>query len=714
MSNLIHKFNFKTKLIASYSVILALTVLISAIVLVNVKSLYNNMNWVTHTHKVLAKASKIEAAAVDMETGMRGYLLAGKEEFLEPYENGKNIIDGLISELSVTVSDNPPQVELLGELRQTIHQWESNVVEPTIQLRRDIGDSKTMNDMASLIQQARGKTYFDRFRGQIATFIEREEVLLEKRIKEYEQNRNTSSSREANQWVSHTYKVIIEARKILAAAVDMETGMRGFLLAGREEFLEPLNSGKAEFFTLTSTLKQTVSDNPAQVTLLNEIEKGINEWINVVVNSQIDLRREIGDSKTMDDMADLVGEARGKIYFDKFRGQIKLFKDREEALMSTREAALETTQEIVVNSSALGTIAAILVGMVVAFWLTKHIMGLLGNEPTRLAEMAHSVAKGNLKLEPMPKQAAGMYGDMHRMLGALSEKSELAHSIAAGELHHTVQLASNDDELGLALQKMTDNLHELVSETRKAVDETTDSSMVVANASRDLSAGAQKQENNLQDISSSLTQLSTQISLNAQNANKAKSVVSKAQDNATLGKQQMEKMVAAMAEISEASQKIAGFVNTIDSIAEQTNLLALNAAIEAARAGAQGRGFAVVADEVRTLAARSTEAAIETSKLIDGSVQKTENGSQIAKETSNSLQEIFDQILQTVEHVEEIAIASNEQAEGADFINNRLLEVDEITRQNTISAQESATTSEQLSNRMNELADVLTHFKLRA
>ena len=339
-------------------------------------------------------------------------------------------------------------------------------------------------------------------------------------------------------------------------------------------------------------------------------------------------------------------------------------------------------------------------------------MGILGGEPTELAKIVRKVAQGDLHSTTTTTAQIGIMGDIQKMLRALINKSELAHSIAAGELHHTVSLSSRKDELGLALQQMTKNLHQLVFKTRQTVDEISGGSEDLANASLYLSDRAQKQESSLQAISGSLNQLTTQIGVNAQYANKARDFVSKAQLDAAKGKDEMGNMMAAMTEISDSSQKIAGFINTIDAIAKQTNLLALNAAIEAARAGEQGRGFAVVADEVRSLAARSTEAAIETTKLIEGAVKKTQNGSKIAEETAASLQSIFELINETVQLVEQIANASNEQAIGAEHINAGILDIDQITRQNSASAQESAATSEQLSHKTKELSTALLQFKL--
>ena len=163
-------FALKTKIISGSTAPLILLVILSVVATLSVGSLLKSSHWVDHTHVVVQEAMKIEAAAVDMETGMRGYLLAGKEGFLDPYINGGKRFQDLVKALQTTVNDNPTQVKLLDEIEQTINEWKKNVTEPTIALRRQIGDAETMNDMAKLVGEARGKVYFDKFRGQIATF----------------------------------------------------------------------------------------------------------------------------------------------------------------------------------------------------------------------------------------------------------------------------------------------------------------------------------------------------------------------------------------------------------------------------------------------------------------------------------------------------------------------------------------------------------------
>ena len=89
----------KQKLAFGIGLPTTIMVLVGMIIFLNLKSIQTTNQWVTHTHKVLGEANGIVASAVDMETGMRGYLLAGKEKFLEPYNRGRSLFEQQVESL---------------------------------------------------------------------------------------------------------------------------------------------------------------------------------------------------------------------------------------------------------------------------------------------------------------------------------------------------------------------------------------------------------------------------------------------------------------------------------------------------------------------------------------------------------------------------------------------------------------------------------------
>lgn len=295
-------------------------------------------------------------------------------------------------------------------------------------------------------------------------------------------------------------------------------------------------------------------------------------------------------------------------------------------------------------------------------------------------------------------------------------QSELIGSLerfAEGNFTQDITPKDDNDELRNALQKTSAKLNEVLIQILMANREMDAGATQVADASQSLSQGATEQATSLEEISSTMVEMASQTTVNAENANKANSLALEAKDAAAMGSVQMADMVMAMDEMNEAANSISKIIKVIDEIAFQTNLLALNAAVEAARAGKHGKGFAVVAEEVRALAARSAKAAKETATLIESSVGKTSRGTEIGNKTAEGLGEIVREVSEVTDLVEEIARASNEQAHGIAQVNQGLNQIENVTHQNMSNAEESAAASEELSSQANYALQMLKLFSLK-
>ena len=641
--------NFTSKLSLAIGVPVALMFVFGVVAYFNINKMLDSSKWVEHTHTVLEEANTVLASAVDMETGMRGFLLAGKEEFLDPYKGGENTVYSTITQLKRTVSDNPGQVTRLGEVESVLQEWQANVTEPTIAFRREIGDAKTMNDMADLVGEARGKQYFDKFRGLVAAFIAEEQQLLAQREAQGVDN---------IAWITHTYQAIIMGQDLLAQAVDMETGMRGYLLAGKEEFLEPYNSGSTAFFSQAADIRSKVSDNPRQVERIAQAEATIREWQTQVVEPTIALRREIGDAPTMDDMADLVGEARGKQYFDKFRGLIADFSDEEKGLLVVRneeaKSAADATIFTIILFSVIGLVASGALGFII----------------------------------------------VRATVGPLNSGVGFADRLRQGDLSADIDIEQKDEvgRLCQSLNAMVAKLREMFSEVQESSSRVASGSEELASASQALAENANTQASSVEQISASMEQMTSSISQNTNNAKQTESIARQAATDAKDSN-------AAVAEAMTAMTNIAEKISIIEEIARQTNLLALNAAIEAARAGEHGKGFAVVAAEVRKLAERSGSAAAEISELSVTSVD-------VAERASEMLTKLAPDIQKTAELVQEISASSSEQDSGAQQVNAAIGHLDSLIQQIASAAEELASTSQELSAQGNHMQQIMSFFDL--
>ncbi len=395
-----------------------------------------------------------------------------------------------------------------------------------------------------------------------------------------------------------------------------------------------------------------------EVRVFNEA-KNLKSKSDEAVNQMLDLLRQGQDTATRHKLeAFIVNEMYPNIdpFTSKISELIELQLGYAKTLNEYGDVLYADTRVITYGITFVGIVLA----GVVAFFITKSIIGELGGEPSEIKLIAEEIANGNLTLKfDTQRKRVGIYG---------------------------------------AIVQLSEQLKTIIAKIMEGAEGVTSASLQMSSTSQQMSQGSQEQAASAEEISSSMEQMVSNIQQNTDNAQQTEKIAIKAADDIKEGN-------SAVTQAVDSLKKIAEKIGIIGEIARQTNLLALNAAVEAARAGEHGKGFAVVAAEVRKLAERSQVAAEEINALSSSSVT-------IADKSGRLLEQIVPNIQNTAKLVQEIAASSTEQNSGATQINNAIQQFNQVIQQNAAGAEEIASSSEELSAQAESLKDSVSFFKL--
>jgi methyl-accepting chemotaxis protein len=356
---------------------------------------------------------------------------------------------------------------------------------------------------------------------------------------------------------------------------------------------------------------------------------------------------------------------------DALRAAAQYNHEIADAAKQTAGQAYSTAWQAMLAAATL----AVVVGVVLAWAITRSLVRQLGTEPVTAAALAQSVANGDLSVN--------------------------------------IDLRAGDTtSLMASLKGMRDSLSQVVSGVRENAEGVATASAQIAQGNNDLSSRTEEQASALEETAASMEQLGSTVKQNADHARQANQLALSASAVATQGGEVVTRVVDTMKGINDSSRKIADIIGVIDGIAFQTNILALNAAVEAARAGEQGRGFAVVAGEVRNLAQRSAEAAKEIKSLITASVERVEQGTVLVDQAGATMTEIVTSIKRVTDIMGEISAANTEQSAGVAQVGEAVTQMDQATQQNAALVEESAAAAESLKQQAQQLVQAVAVFKL--
>jgi len=366
-------------------------------------------------------------------------------------------------------------------------------------------------------------------------------------------------------------------------------------------------------------------------------------------------------------------------------------------------------------------VAITVVVIILAILLGSYVTYVTNRPIVRIVKVAEKLALGDIDVKPLITERALKRRDeigeltvaLNKLVDATAQQVEATERLAKGDLTKDMHVRSDKDILGKSLQTLIDSLNQIASSIIRAAGQVAAGADSISSSSAMLSDGATRQASAIEELTASIEQIAAKTAHNAENARKANQVAAETKQTALKGNTQMDAMLQAMDAISKSSANISKIIKVIDDIAFQTNILALNAAVEAARAGQHGKGFAVVADEVRTLAARSANAAKETTEMIEESIRNIKSGITIAQDTAAALNEIVEEISNVAALVEAIAAACNEQALGIENINQGIAQVSQVVQSNAASAEESAAASEELASQAQQLKEIVSVFETK-
>ncbi|WPP39381.1 methyl-accepting chemotaxis protein [Paenibacillus hunanensis] len=516
------------------------------------------------------------------------------------------------------------------------------------------------------------------------------------------------------------------ANDIRLNIVDMETGQRGYVITGNENYLAPYNDGKTQWESNYNQLYALLSDNPAQQQKLNEIKTNIENWISIAGDPVITLRQQ---NNTAAIQQFFVNDP-GKANMDSFRAAITSFLETENQLTDQRVSVLHDSN---VNLKILlyvllgaVIIISLLVGSIIAYRITRNM---------RL--VTHTI-----------NDIASSGGDLTRRIEVktndeVRDLGQATNSLLINLQRIIKDVQSNTVQLALASEQLEKGAYE----NSRASDE-------VAQSIQKIALGSERQVSRTEDISSVVEQSIAGLGMVADTSEAVAGMARQTQELATVGGEKIQNSVQSVQsmatafraietgvnELSQRSQQILSITGYISQTSTQTNLLALNAAIEAARAGEHGRGFSVVADEIRKLADQSSHSTQEITaiiqsmtaaidsivELVTSTTSQVDDGVVMLGEAGETFDRIMGQIGQLNVQINEVAGSVAEMSKGNQAVGTSLQEINSITEdmaafteevsamteEQTASLAEMVSTTAQLKQMSTSLQEVVDQFKI--
>lgn len=543
---------------------------------------------------------------------------------------------------------------------------------------------------------------------------------------------------ESYKWVSSTYRIAETGRDIEKAALNMESGERGFLLTGNDIFLEPYTKGSQAYHLLFGDIKPLTTDKIALEALL-QAEKTLEAW-KVVADQYIQKRRDLANSPQVNEiMTGLVGEKEGKEHFDAFREQMQIFDTREKALLDLRVKDAVAVTRMTNSIIIFGTVIALLLAVFTVIFLVKMIITPI----TMIKEAAIKISKGetDVRVEVVGRdELAQMAEAFKAMIDSLSNISSIAHQIGKGNFNVIVKKRSESDVLGEALENMVANLNAIMLDLKEGTFALNSATSEILATTSQVASGASQTSSAVTQTSASVEEIRQTAKISSVRATQMAESTDKTMEIARSGteglnenmrglnqiKEKMDLIASNIIQLSEQSQQIGEIIITVEDIANQSNMLAVNASIEAAKAGEQGKGFSVVAGELKNLAEQSKQGTKQVQKILydiqkvtgtlvmvaEQGANAVTGGVQQAENAKTSMDQLNASVLNAANAGKQIAASYEQELAGMNQIAGAMGSIKEATSQNLSSIKQVELSAKDLSALSQKLKEVMDHYTI--
>ena len=527
-----------------------------------------------------------------------------------------------------------------------------------------------------------------------------------------------------NKVSSNHYDLVIEQQKTLIANAEKFQDASAFLTQEVRSFAANMHQEHYDNYW-----KEVNTDQNREKSLISMREIGLTDEEETIIGKISSISNELipleeqamkltKDGKFGDAVALLYGEKYNE-NISKIKTLTMTFKDLIETRMQSKLNDLGNIIDKSFNASFLCLFLVVIVQISIIVYVSRRLLAPV----LSIKENMVLMAEGDLDTE-LEVETDGT--EIGQLVKAVKDTKIRTKQIIEDIAHVTKELADGDftvtsrreesyigaylpilKSMNILKQKQS----EILSQISVAADQVTCGSGQVSSGAQALAQGATEQAASIEELSGAIAEITKGIEDNSHQIISANNLVMETGEAVTSSSQKMAELLTAMQEINDRAREIANIIKTIDDIAFQTNILALNAAVEAARAGNAGKGFAVVADEVRNLASKSSEAAKNTTNLIENTIASVENGTQIADATAKELQIVVDSSGEIISAIKEIETTSTQQAAVTKQIANGVEQISHVVQTNSATAEESAAASEELSSQAIMMKELVQKFK---